>query len=85
MPQCVEVVECSKGQCYQTFTTYQLQYVEQLYNNFQRSVQFSLRCLSTDVSPMIFKGVNVLSRYGKTSAGRGEGSFGRHFERSFQR
>jgi len=27
----------------------------------------------------------VLSRYGKTSAGTGEGSFARHFERSFQR
>jgi hypothetical protein len=55
--QCVEVVECCKGQRYQTFTTYQLQYVEQLYNNSQRSFHFSPLCLSTDVSPIVFKGL----------------------------
>jgi len=42
---------------YQTFTTYQLQYVEQLYNNSQRFFHFSPRCLSTDVSPIVFKGL----------------------------
>ena len=57
MSQCVEVVECCKGQRYQTFTTYQLQHVEQLYNNSQRSFHLSPRCLSTDGSPIEFKGV----------------------------
>jgi len=55
--QCVEVVECCKGQRYQTFTTYQLQYVEQLYNNSRRSFHSSPLCLSTDVSPIVFKGL----------------------------
>jgi len=60
------VVWGSKREYYQTFTTNQLQYVEQLYNNFERPVQgrFCLGCFSTRVSPRVSKGTGLLSRYG---------------------
>jgi len=55
------------------------------WNNFQTPVQFRLRCLSTRVSPIIFKDVDLLSRYGKTSAGWEQVSFWKYLKRSFQR
>jgi len=56
-----EVVGGNKKETCQTFTIHQLQYFKQLYNSFERPVQFNLDCFSTRVSPSDFKGAGLLS------------------------